>query len=434
MSDDEGGGRKGGYRLDYALNNRTGCKGASEYNFYPLFPEVLTTAFFRVSVGLIGPKPCHGTKLLKGEFRLGTLVDFRGNTSWAYRHWGCVTKKVLSNMKEVFEDPADLDGFDDLKEEDQERVRAAWEAGHVADEDIPDTARKPEGEEGEEEEEEEEEGGKKKKKAAKPAAKPADEKGVFKVEYASSGRSKCKVCKDMIGKNFFRLGDEVDFRGRKSLAWQHWGCTPSELISKLKRSYDEPSNIEGFEDIKDAEKDKIRAAWEAGEIPEADKGVGEPVETEKKKAAPRKKKAAAEEEEERPKKRARKAKKEEYEEEEEVEEEVEEKPKKKRAPAKKAAEKEKAPAKKRAAKKKAESEEESGEDFGEAIANVSNGEEDELSEEEEEVAPKKRKRAPASNAKASSSKAAAKPASKRSAKPPSSRGKKQVQASEEDED
>lgn len=45
-------------------------------------------------------------------------------------------------MKAKFASPDDLDGFEDLKEEDQERVRRAWEQGHVADEDIPPTARK----------------------------------------------------------------------------------------------------------------------------------------------------------------------------------------------------------------------------------------------------------------------------------------------------
>lgn len=46
-------------------------------------------------------------------------------------------------MKAKFTNPDELDGFEDLKEEDQERVRRAWDQGHVADEDIPPTARKP---------------------------------------------------------------------------------------------------------------------------------------------------------------------------------------------------------------------------------------------------------------------------------------------------
>lgn len=46
-------------------------------------------------------------------------------------------------MKAKFTSPDDLDGFEDLNKEDQERVRRAWEQGRVDDEDIPPTARKP---------------------------------------------------------------------------------------------------------------------------------------------------------------------------------------------------------------------------------------------------------------------------------------------------
>ena len=48
-------------------------------------------------------------------------------------------------MKKSFSDADELDGFDDLQPVDQEKVRQAWEDDHVADEDIPETARKPEG-------------------------------------------------------------------------------------------------------------------------------------------------------------------------------------------------------------------------------------------------------------------------------------------------
>ncbi|ETW75824.1 hypothetical protein HETIRDRAFT_243903, partial [Heterobasidion irregulare TC 32-1] len=112
--------KKSGYRLEYSANNRAKCKG---------------------------PKPCAGTTLTKGSLRVGTIVDFRGHTSYAWRHWGCVTPLIFTNMKQQFNEASELDGFDDLKEEDQERVTKAWEAGHVADEDIPETARKAEGDE-----------------------------------------------------------------------------------------------------------------------------------------------------------------------------------------------------------------------------------------------------------------------------------------------
>ncbi|CAK5264998.1 unnamed protein product, partial [Mycena citricolor] len=112
------------YRVEYASSNRAKCKGQ---------------------------KPCKGTPILKGSLRFGTIVDVGGNTSFAWRHWGCLTAKVLENVKKEHEEASELDGFEDLNEEDQERVTKAWEDGHVADEDIPESARKDgEGEEGEE--------------------------------------------------------------------------------------------------------------------------------------------------------------------------------------------------------------------------------------------------------------------------------------------
>ncbi|KAJ3535013.1 hypothetical protein NM688_g7039 [Phlebia brevispora] len=421
MSDTEEGGKKGGYRLEYAGSARAKCKG---------------------------PKPCAGTPIGKGELRVGSTVDFRGNTTFAWRHWGCVTAKVISNMKKSFEDADELDGFDELRDEDKEKIRTAWEVGHVADEDIPESARKKD-EDGDEEEGEGEEGEKPKKKKA-PAKAPkkdtSNEPGVFKLEYSSSGRAKCKGCGDSIGKDYFRIGQEVDFRGNKSLyvcadsssvkpeplqvhgsQFLHWGCLPNEALAKLKKSYSEPSAIEGFSELKEAEQDKVKRAWEADEIPEDDKGPGEPVVDAAKKKAPAKR-AKKDEDGEPPKKRVRKAAKKakDEDEDEDHEEEEEEKPKKKRAPPKKS--EKKAPAKKRAPAKKDESE--SGEDFGDEIDAVEEEDEELEEEEESEDAGKKRKRAaPKAKAKAPSSKSASK-----SAKPTSSRRKQRVAQYTDDED
>jgi hypothetical protein len=127
-----------------------------------------------------------GTTLVKGDLRFGyvdswssphrscliyvhyrSLVDFRGKTSLyasllyaissipqtnapnysAWRHWGCVTPKIIENVKKSFEDAEDLDGFEELNEEDQQKLKTAWEAGHVAEEDVPPSAKKDDGEE-----------------------------------------------------------------------------------------------------------------------------------------------------------------------------------------------------------------------------------------------------------------------------------------------
>ncbi|KAI0674578.1 poly polymerase and DNA-ligase Zn-finger region-domain-containing protein [Trametes maxima] len=403
MSDNEAP-KKSGYRLEYASSSRSKCNG---------------------------PKPCKGTSIGKGELRFGSVVDFRGNTSFSWRHWGCVTPKIITNMKNSFDEADELDGFDDLNDEDQDRVKKAWEEGHVASDDVPESARKPEGEEDDEEEEE-----KPKKKGRAKKEVEDDGKGVFKFEYASSGRSKCKDCGENIGKDYFRLGQEVDFRGNKSFAWRHWGCSDAKLVERIKASYDEPSGIEGWDDLKEGEKEKVQRAWEDGEIPSDDKGAGEPVDTGKKKAAPRKKKDDGEG---KPKKaRAPRGKKKSEDDDEDEEMDVDEKPKKGRGAKKDGPAKTKAAPKKAAAKKK-KADDESGEDFGDELAAVDDEDVDEEDEEPEEN-PKKRKRAPASKSSAKPPSKRAKPAS--SAKPPSkakpasSRGKKKVEEpiQESDED
>ncbi|KAJ7067871.1 hypothetical protein C8F01DRAFT_979409 [Mycena amicta] len=107
--------KKQGYRLEYALSNRSKCKGG---------------------------KPCNGTLIGKGDLRLGTIVDISGKTSFAWRHWGCVTEKVIQNIKKLHDEAEELDGYEDLRPEDQKRVVVAFKTGAVDDEDIPESARK----------------------------------------------------------------------------------------------------------------------------------------------------------------------------------------------------------------------------------------------------------------------------------------------------
>lgn len=49
---------------------------------------------------------------------------------------------MIENMKKSLGEAEELDGFDDLKKADQDKLVKAWEDGTVADEDIPDSARK----------------------------------------------------------------------------------------------------------------------------------------------------------------------------------------------------------------------------------------------------------------------------------------------------
>jgi hypothetical protein len=82
-----------------------------------------------------------------------------------------VTPKIIANVKKSFEDVSELDGYEVLNPEDQARVIKAYQEGHVADEDIPESARKP----ADEEEEKPKKAGRKKKAdddEGEPAEKP----------------------------------------------------------------------------------------------------------------------------------------------------------------------------------------------------------------------------------------------------------------------
>jgi hypothetical protein len=94
---------------------------------------------------------------------------------------------MTSSMSEASE----LDGYEDLKPEDQKKVSAAFAAGKVADEDIPESAKKPGGAGAGEEEDEDEEKPKKKKAPAKKE-KDADAEAKPKRSRAKVGSSKMK--------------------------------------------------------------------------------------------------------------------------------------------------------------------------------------------------------------------------------------------------
>lgn len=76
---------------------------------------------------------------------VGSLVDV-GEQSWfSFRHWGCVTSAQIGNFLAAYgyeSSPEIIQGFEKLTPEDQAKVALAYSVGHVADEDIPETARK----------------------------------------------------------------------------------------------------------------------------------------------------------------------------------------------------------------------------------------------------------------------------------------------------
>ncbi|KAF2274147.1 zf-PARP-domain-containing protein [Westerdykella ornata] len=187
-----------GYRIELSPNARAMCKN----------------------------KECKdaGVKIQKGELRFGTLVTIEEHTSWTYKHWGCVTPEQIKNVQSFIDGDMDLlEGYEELPQEEKDKVDFAIKNGHVPDEDWKgdieknrpgmkgfrvNAPRKKKGtrkdkEEGEQEEEEEETGKPQKKRgrpakdegeaeapAAKKRGRPAKETGrkkATKKEETSDG-------------------------------------------------------------------------------------------------------------------------------------------------------------------------------------------------------------------------------------------------------
>ncbi|EYE94285.1 uncharacterized protein EURHEDRAFT_101252 [Aspergillus ruber CBS 135680] len=108
----------GSYRLEEASTGRAGCQN----------------------------KECKDakTKIAKGELRFGTWVDTERIQAFMWRHWGCVTPKLIGNLNEAIDEEGGdgeekdytiIDGYEDLSDELQEKIRGALKQGHVDDED-----------------------------------------------------------------------------------------------------------------------------------------------------------------------------------------------------------------------------------------------------------------------------------------------------------
>lgn len=96
----------------------------------------------------------EGIKIQKGQLRFGVFITGPEFQSWAWKHWsvffkylmlislissacrGCVTPRQISNVKKDVEgEPSQLDGYDELPLDLQEKVANALQQGHVDDED-----------------------------------------------------------------------------------------------------------------------------------------------------------------------------------------------------------------------------------------------------------------------------------------------------------
>jgi len=107
------------YRVEVAPNARAGCKATT----------------------------CGKAKIQKGELRLGTWVKGPSFASWSWRHWGCFTPKQIINLrKELLPEGEEdeegkevdmnlFDGWEELPDEQKDKVKITVEVGHVDDED-----------------------------------------------------------------------------------------------------------------------------------------------------------------------------------------------------------------------------------------------------------------------------------------------------------
>ena len=107
----------------------------------------------------------NAVKIDKGALKLGIWIEAGEKAFYLWRHWGephlffflystrlsnhllgpgCTTPKVIADLDEVTDGDMDnVDGYDELDEEDQARVRQAIADGHVADEDLVSIVRDP---------------------------------------------------------------------------------------------------------------------------------------------------------------------------------------------------------------------------------------------------------------------------------------------------
>jgi len=156
------------YRIEYAKSGRAACKG---------------------------PKACkdsgEDSKMEKGSLRLGSVTKMPGadgdsHDTAFWRHWGCVTEKVITNMRDEVGEAAELDGYEELTPEDQEKIKQAFVDGHVAESDL--TPALKEGEEAKAASKAEKDTAKAAKEKEKEDAKAAKEAAKAEKEAAKAAK------------------------------------------------------------------------------------------------------------------------------------------------------------------------------------------------------------------------------------------------------
>ncbi|KAL8945027.1 MAG: hypothetical protein Q9216_000011 [Gyalolechia sp. 2 TL-2023] len=99
---------------------------------------------------------------------------------------------------------------------------------------------------------------------------------AYRIEQANTKRAICKntECKKAgvkIDKGELRLGSWVDYGEHQGWAWKHWGCVTPVQIESLKTALDDDvSMLDGYEELPDDLREKVKLALQNGHITDED--------------------------------------------------------------------------------------------------------------------------------------------------------------------
>ncbi|OCH84706.1 hypothetical protein OBBRIDRAFT_891624 [Obba rivulosa] len=86
-----------------------------------------------------GPPPCKGSTIELGALRYGQVKNGPYGETVEWRHWGCVTPQILASLASIGVDR--IQGFSDLRPEDQGKVRLAVGLRRIDPADVPENAK-----------------------------------------------------------------------------------------------------------------------------------------------------------------------------------------------------------------------------------------------------------------------------------------------------
>ncbi|CAI6342168.1 unnamed protein product [Periconia digitata] len=218
------------YRLEHSVSSTAGCNRAA----------------------------CHrsGTKIAKGELRIGTLGLLVNEDKYFYqwRHWGCATKAQVKKMIVLAEEnPAKVPGYEFISAESQEQVRLAFEQGDVVDRGFEDV----------------------RTDLCRSFGMASDEtiNAIgFKVEVTTRASAFCRsiACKalknEKMAKGELRLGLLTVFQGdHTSWCYKHWRCATKIELNGARNSHRE-GELEGLSSLPEEYRNAILESFEKDEV------------------------------------------------------------------------------------------------------------------------------------------------------------------------